>query len=159
MAFGPIHVELYSGFHVNGIKFLAGARDDKLCTQNNGVYVLGGGESTNIEFYGKLISVVQLFYKDWCQVILFKCCWFDTNPNRHGSVKRDHGLLSMNTTKTWYDDDPYILSNMAKQILYLDDPKAGRGWKVVQKMDHRNVFAIPDHDLLMTTSTMLLTNV
>ena len=64
-------------------------------------------------------------------LILFKCRWFDTNPNRHGSVKIDHGLLSVNTTKTWYDDDPYILVTMAKQIVYLDDPIAGRGWKVV----------------------------
>ncbi|KAM2704184.1 hypothetical protein EV1_033542 [Malus domestica] len=101
LAFGPIHVQLYSDCHVNGVKFLAGARDDKLCTQNNGVHVPRGGESTNIEFYGKLTSVVQLLYKDRCLVILFKCRWFDTNPNRHGSVKRDHGLLSVNTTKTW----------------------------------------------------------
>ncbi|CAN6687280.1 unnamed protein product [Malus baccata var. baccata] len=64
----------------------------------------------------------------------------------HGSVKTDHGLLSVNTTKTWYGDDPYILATMAKQIMYLDDPKSGRGWKVVQKMDHRNVYAIPEQD-------------
>ncbi|CAN6586007.1 unnamed protein product [Malus baccata var. baccata] len=44
----------------------------------------------------------------------------------HGSVKTDHGLLSVNTTKTWYNDDPYILATMAKQIVYLDDPKSGR---------------------------------
>ncbi|CAN6704652.1 unnamed protein product [Malus baccata var. baccata] len=102
LAFGPIRVELYSGCHVNGVKFLV--------------------------------------------VILIKCRWFDTNPNRHGSVKTDHGLLSVNTTKTWYDDDPYILAIMAKKIVYLDDPKSGRGWKVVQKMDHRNVYAIPEQD-------------
>ena len=145
LAFRPIHIELCSGCHVNGVKFLAGARDDKLCMQNSGVHVPGGGESTDIEFYGKLTSV-QLLYKDRCQVILFKCPWFDTNPNRHGSVKRNHGLLSVNITKTWYDDDPYILSTVEKQIVYLDDPKAGRGWKVVQKLDHRNVCAIPEQD-------------
>ena len=146
LVFRPIRVELYSGCHVNGIKFLAGARDDKLCTQNSSVHVPGGGKSTDIEFYGKLTSVVQLLYKDRCQAIPFKCRWFDTNPNRHGIVKRDHGLLSVNTTKTWYDDDPYILATMTKQIVYRDDPKAGRGWKVVQTMDHRNVYAIPEQD-------------
>ena len=146
LAFRRIRVELYSGCHVNGINFLASARDDKLCTQNSGFHVPGGGESTDIEFYGKLTSVVQLLYKDWCQVILLKCRWFDTNPNRQGSVKRDHGLLSVNTTKTWYDDDPYILATMAKQIVYLDDPKAERSWKVVQTMDHGNVYAIPKQD-------------
>ncbi|CAL9001604.1 unnamed protein product [Prunus brigantina] len=32
-------------------------------------------------------------------------------------------------------------------IVYLDDPKAGSGWKVVQQMDQRNVYAIPELDL------------
>ena len=76
---------------------------------------------------------------------MFKCRWFDSNPNRPGSVKIDHGLLSVNINRTWYDDDPYILANMATQIVYLDDPKAGSSWKVVQ-IDHRNVYAIPELD-------------
>ncbi|KAI5328220.1 hypothetical protein L3X38_027617 [Prunus dulcis] len=97
-------------------------------------------------YYGKLTTVVQLLYKDRYQVIMFKCRWFDTNPNRQGSVKIDHGLLSVNINITWYDDNPYILANMAKQIVYLDDPKAGNGWKVVQQMDQRNVYAIPELD-------------
>ncbi|BBN69270.1 hypothetical protein Prudu_862S000700 [Prunus dulcis] len=75
-----------------------------------------------------------------------KCRWFDSNPNRPGSVKINHGLLSVNINRTWYDDDPYILVNMATQIVYLDDPKARSSWKVVQKMDHRNVHAIPELD-------------
>ncbi|CAL8085665.1 unnamed protein product [Prunus armeniaca] len=146
LAFGPIRAELFSGCHVNGIKFLGAAREDKLCTQNSGVHVPGGGESTDIDFYGKLTTVVQLLYKDRYQVIMFKCRWFDTNPNRQGSVKIDHGLISVNINRTWYDDDPFILANMAKQIVYLDDPKAGSGWKVVQHMDQRNVYAIPELD-------------
>ncbi|CAL8175742.1 unnamed protein product [Prunus armeniaca] len=146
LAFGPISAELFSGCNVNGVKFLGVARDDKLCTQNSDVHVPGGGESTDIDFYGKLTTVVQLLYKDRYQVIMFKCRWFDTNPNRLGSVKIDHGLLSVNMNRTWYDDDPYILANMATQIVYLDDPKAGSGWNVVQKMDHRNVYAIPKLD-------------
>ncbi|BBN68758.1 hypothetical protein Prudu_563S000300, partial [Prunus dulcis] len=125
LALGPIRAELFSGCYINGVKFLGAARDDKLCTQNSGVHVPGGGESTNIDFYGKLTNVVQLLYKDRYQVIMFKCRWFDTNPNRAGSVKIDHGVLSVNINRTWYDDDPYILANMATQIVYLDDPKAG----------------------------------
>ncbi|KAM2542402.1 hypothetical protein TB2_021831 [Malus domestica] len=77
---------------------------------------------------------------------MFKCRWFDTDLNRQGSVKIDHGLLSVNINKTWYDGNPYILANMAKQIVYLDDPKTERGWKVIQMMDHKNVYAIPDQD-------------
>ncbi|CAL2238225.1 unnamed protein product [Prunus armeniaca] len=139
LAFGLIRTELFSGCHVNGVKFLGTARDDKLCTKNSGVHVPGGGESTDIDFYGKLTTVVQLLYKDRYQVIMFKCRWFDTNPNRQGSVKIDHGLLSVNINRTWYDDDPYILANMARQIVYLDDPKAGSGWKVASLTNDWNL--------------------
>ncbi|CAL2228326.1 unnamed protein product [Prunus armeniaca] len=104
LAFGPIRAELFSGCHVNGIKFLGTARDDKLCTQNSSVHVPSGGERTDIDFYGKLTTVVQLLYKDRYQ------------------------------------------QNIAKQIVYLHDPKAGSGWKVVQQMDQRNVYAIPELD-------------
>ncbi|VVA39304.1 PREDICTED: LOC110711232 isoform, partial [Prunus dulcis] len=51
LAFGPIRAELFSGCYINGVKFLGAARDDKLCMQNSGVHVPGGGESTNIDFY------------------------------------------------------------------------------------------------------------
>ncbi|XP_068304214.1 uncharacterized protein [Pyrus communis] len=146
LARGPLHVELFSGCYVNGIKFLGATRDDKLSTQNSGVHVPGAGDSEDIDFYGKLTSVVQLLYKNRCQVILFKCLWFDTNPHNRTSVKRDHGLLSVNTTRHWYDEDPYILATMAKQIFYLDVPKAGNGWKVVQKIDRRGLYDIPELD-------------
>ncbi|KAB2599488.1 hypothetical protein D8674_009759 [Pyrus ussuriensis x Pyrus communis] len=148
LARGPLHVELFSGCHVNGIKFLGATRDDKSSTQNSGVHVPSAGDSEDIDFYGKLTSVVQLLYKDRYQVILFKCLWFDTNPHNRTSVKRDHGLLSVNTTTHWYDEDPYILATMAKQTFYLDDPKAGNGWKVVQKIERIGLYDIPelDHD-------------
>ncbi|CAL8082166.1 unnamed protein product [Prunus armeniaca] len=135
LAFGPIRAELFSGCHVNDVKFLGTARDDKLCTQNSSLRVPGGGESTDIDFYGKLTTVMQLLYKDRYQVIMFKCRWFDTNPNRHGSVKIDHDLLSANINRTWYDNDPYILANMARQIVYLDDPKAGSSYITDQRLE------------------------
>ncbi|CAN6692478.1 unnamed protein product [Malus baccata var. baccata] len=134
------------GVRKEKLYFLGATRDDKLSTQNSGVHVPGAGDSEDIDFYGKLTSVVQLLYKERCQVILFKCLWFDTNPHNRTSVKRDHGLLSVNTMRHWYDEDPYILATMAKQIFYLDDPKAGNGWKVVQKIDRRGLYDIPEQD-------------
>ncbi|KAM1856230.1 hypothetical protein ACFX14_006494 [Malus domestica] len=35
---------------------------------------------------------------------------------------------------------------MAKQIFYINDPKVGRGWKVVQKIEHIGVYDIWDQD-------------
>ncbi|BBH02416.1 hypothetical protein Prudu_012962 [Prunus dulcis] len=118
LAFGPIRAELFSGCNVNGVKFW-GPHEMTSCVRKTAVSM----------------SQVEA-----------KCRWFDTNPNRAGSVKIDHGVLSVNINRTWYDDDPYILANMASQIVYLDDPKAGNGWKVVQKMDHRNVYDILELD-------------
>ncbi|CAL2246909.1 unnamed protein product [Prunus armeniaca] len=45
LAFGPIRAKLFSGCHVNGVKFLGTARDEKLCTQNSGVHVPGGNKN------------------------------------------------------------------------------------------------------------------
>ncbi|KAL6141882.1 hypothetical protein ACLB2K_060168 [Fragaria x ananassa] len=37
----------------------------------------------------------------------------------------DHGLLSVNTSTSWYEHAPFVLVIQAKQVFYLDDPKAG----------------------------------
>ena len=108
LAIGALNVELYSSCHVNDIKFFAAVRDDKLCTQNCEVHVSSAGDVADIDFYEKLTIVVQLLYKDRCQVILFKCPWFDINPRRIRGVKWDDALLSVNTNKCLYNDDPYI---------------------------------------------------
>ncbi|BBN67898.1 hypothetical protein Prudu_222S000100 [Prunus dulcis] len=145
LAFGRFALNCFRVVILTALNFW-GLHEITSCVAKQRCHVPGGGESTNIDFYGKLTTVVQLLYKDRYQVIMFKCRWFDSNPNRPGSVKIDHGLLSVNINRTWYDDDPYILANMATQIVYLDDPKAGSSWKVVQKMDHRNMYAIPELD-------------
>ncbi|KAL6213989.1 hypothetical protein ACLB2K_013427 [Fragaria x ananassa] len=35
---------------------------------------------------------------------------------------------------------PFVLAIQAKQVFYLDDLKAGGGWKVVNVMEHRSIF-------------------
>ena len=49
----------------------------------------------------------------------------------------------MNTSRTWYEYDPFILACQASQVFYLNDTKLGRSWKVVQNMSHRNIYDIP----------------
>ena len=41
----------------------------------------------------------------------------------------------------WYENEPFILATMAKQVFYLDDPAMSEGWKVVQVMSHRNIWS------------------
>lgn len=73
--------------------------DDKLCTKNNKVFVLGADDSVAIDFQEKLTNLVQLLYKDRYQGIMFKCHCFDISPLRKMSVKQDNGLLLVNTNK------------------------------------------------------------
>ncbi|KAM2216210.1 hypothetical protein ACFXTI_022726 [Malus domestica] len=130
LAIGPLSAELYSGCHVNGIKLVVVDRYDKLCTQNSEVHVPGAGDIADIDFYGKLTSVVQLLYKDCYQVILLKCRWFDTNLGLE--VLSETMVCYWSTlTDVGITTTPTFWQRLPKQIFYIDDPKGGRGWKVV----------------------------
>ncbi|KAL6201737.1 hypothetical protein ACLB2K_025449 [Fragaria x ananassa] len=34
----------------------------------------------------------------------------------------DRGLLSVDSNSVWYENEPFILATMTKQVFYLDDP-------------------------------------
>ncbi|KAG6527766.1 hypothetical protein ZIOFF_009895 [Zingiber officinale] len=58
----------------------------------------------------------------------------------------EFGLLCIDTSKTWYTDDPFILVNQANQVYYLNDIKRGGHWKVVQKVQHREIYEVTEID-------------
>ena len=97
---------------------MAAHRDEKLCTQNSGVHVPGADDISDIDFYGKLIGVVQLLYKDRCQVILFKCHWFDHRDlPRYNAPERANDDVDVPTDEEEWEsesdesDDIYSSSN------------------------------------------------
>ena len=47
----------------------------------------------------------------------------------------------MDSNSVWYENEPFILATIEKQVFYLDDPAMGEGWKVVQVMSHRNIWS------------------
>ena len=106
------------------------------CKPKIGVMV----ETETINYYGILEYVVKLLYMDMMPVVLFKCKWYDTDPSKSGSTKLDHGLLSVDTNSSWYEDYPFCLATTTRQVFNVDDPKAGETWKVVNVMSHRNVY-------------------
>lgn len=59
-------------------------------------------------------------------------------------IRHDYNLTSINTSSTWYEDEPFILANEAQQVFYLDDDKMGLNWKVVQKIQLRHVWDVPE---------------
>ncbi|KAL9672352.1 hypothetical protein QQ045_028602 [Rhodiola kirilowii] len=75
-------------------------------------------------------------------VIIFRCKWFNTDPSVRGSTRVDHGLLSVDTSTSWYDDKPYCLASTAQQVFYLDDSKACDNWKVVNLVAPRGTYNV-----------------
>uniref|UniRef100_A0A2N9GAQ5 Transposase-associated domain-containing protein n=1 Tax=Fagus sylvatica TaxID=28930 RepID=A0A2N9GAQ5_FAGSY len=116
-------------------------RDRTRRTQNSGITVPGEHESTTINYYGELRNILELHYMGRKQVYLFECDWWDIG-NRTGMQKDEH-FTSVNTSRTWYESDPFILACQASQVFYLNDTKLGSSWKVVQNMSHRNIYDIP----------------
>ncbi|KAI0504586.1 hypothetical protein KFK09_015538 [Dendrobium nobile] len=139
LAMGPdIRVNVYSGCIVNGVKFLVNQRDIRRVTQNSGVSVQGSHKDESIDFYGVLTDVIDLSYIDGNHIVLFKCKWFDLEHKK--PIVIDDDFTSINMSKTWYDNDPYVLAGQVTQVFYVQDTKLRGDWHVVQKVQHRHLF-------------------
>ncbi|CAM8916248.1 unnamed protein product [Rhodiola kirilowii] len=53
----------------------------------------------------------------------------------------EHEILSIDTSNTWYEDAPYCLAKHAQQVFYLEDPKFGDNWKVVNVVAQRGTYS------------------
>lgn len=139
---GPARmVHCYPSCIVNGVRFRSKERDERKKTQNSGVSVLGEHDDDEIDFYGYLTNVVALDYIMDYKVVVFKCDWYNTDPKKK-RIKRDYHFKSVYTKDKWFVNDPYILAIQAKQVFYVDDPKFGRDWKVVQIVEQRQVWDV-----------------
>lgn len=145
LACGPDRdVNSYSGCIVNGIRFHTKDREANLKTQNSGVVVKGDYESQDKDFYGVLVDIIELEYIHGNRVFLFKCDWWDVS--RRTGIHVDNHFTSVNVSKTWYKDDPFVLSTQARQVFYVNDTKLRGDWKVVQRIDPRNVYDVVEKE-------------
>ncbi|KAL9673416.1 hypothetical protein QQ045_029673 [Rhodiola kirilowii] len=129
----------YSQCYVNGVKFVAWDRDRNMKTRNSGVLV----EDGHATYYGVIRNIVQLQYTNGMPVVLFDCIWFNTDPIERGSTKRDYGLLSVDTSTSWYEEWSYCLATTTRQVFYLDDLKpviVGR-WSMLLRIEEPTVSA------------------
>jgi hypothetical protein len=136
LAMKPIRSRVYAICKVNGVLFRCERRDKKTTTQNSGVMAHGGGNG--VDYYGVLHSVVELIYGEGMKVHLFKCRWFDTTPPWMQTDQ--YGITSVNTRRSWYEDDPFVFATSVKQVFYLDDLVKGHPWKVVNTVHVRNIY-------------------
>ena len=135
----------YTGCIVNGIRYLVRHVDQNRTTQNSGVMTPGSHNGEPCNFYGILVNVIKVQFTRGFKVILFKCHWYNTDT-RGKKVIRDYHLTSLNVNNHWYDGDPYVLAKQAHQVFYIDDLKLGHPWKVVQKIQHRHIWDVPEKD-------------
>ncbi|KAM6574690.1 hypothetical protein CsatA_023017 [Cannabis sativa] len=70
------------------------------------------------------------------------------NRVRFMATKRDEKRSTQNSGLfvVGTEDDPYILASQAKQVFYLDDLLRGKNWKIVENVNHRQIWAIVDDD-------------
>ncbi|KAA0046653.1 acidic leucine-rich nuclear phosphoprotein 32 family member A-like [Cucumis melo var. makuwa] len=108
--------------------------------------VIGESDASGTEdnnFYGVLDEVLHVQYPLGRNVWLFKCRWYDTDVNK--SQRTTHievGYKSLNTSRFWYAEEPVILATQADQVFYVDDPKNGSNWKVVQVIQNKRIWDV-----------------
>ncbi|GJR78752.1 serine/threonine-protein kinase aurora-2 [Tanacetum coccineum] len=54
-------------------------------------------------------------------------------------------VTSVNVSRKWYKDQPYILASQAKQVFYVPDLKLGINWNVVEKHVPSTIYDVPVH--------------
>nr|GMC86844.1 uncharacterized protein LOC109183385 [Ipomoea batatas] len=107
-------------------------------TQNCGISVQGNHGDELIDFYGVFNDVIELEYIKGYRIVLFKCDWFDIG--KMSCIQHDGIFTSIKVSSFWYKNDPYVLASQTKQVFYLNDPKLGLNWRVVQQFQHRHIY-------------------
>jgi hypothetical protein len=143
LSLGPDRqVRSYRGCIVNGVRFHTKECAETRTTQNSGIVVKGGYNTSDDEYYGELKNIFELCYPGRNRVYLFECDWWDTGSDTQG-IRKEQGFTIVNTSRKWYESDPFILASQAAQVFYLSDPKLGGSWKVAQTLANRNTYYNP----------------
>lgn len=143
LANGPnVIVNFYSGCICNGVRFHTRDRDNRRRSQNSGLVSKGEHEGRAIDFYGYLCKVWEMTYIYGHKVVLFQCEWFNTGSTR--TIQIDEHFTSIDVRSRWYKDDPFVLPSQVQQVFYVNDTKLGAHWQVVQRVQHRRTWDVPE---------------
>ncbi|KAA0047152.1 hypothetical protein E5676_scaffold109G00260 [Cucumis melo var. makuwa] len=148
LAMGPLSdVHCYNGCIMGGLRFHTVELDSQRTTQNSGVMVIGESDTSGSgdnNFYDVLDEVLHVQYPLGGNVWLFKCRWYDTDVNKSQKIHVEVGYKYLNTSRFWYMEEPVILATEAYQVFYVDDPKNGSNWKVVQVVQNKRIWDVPE---------------
>ena len=76
-------------------------------------------------------------------MLVFKCDWFNVGDRNGLQIDNKFGVASVNMSRKWYIDEPYILASHAKQVFFARDLKLGNNWHVVQNSTPRTLYDVP----------------
>ncbi|XP_020277106.1 uncharacterized protein LOC109851405 isoform X1 [Asparagus officinalis] len=140
LAFGPLpDVTCYPAFGVNGYKFKTKAVEATRTTQNSGVVTVGDESKL---FYGVIDEILAIQVPKMKSTVLFKCTWYDYREGL-GWKKDDYNLISINTSRNSYIDEPFIYPSQVRQVYYSKDPK-NQNWSVVCHWKPRDTYEVPE---------------
>ncbi|KAL6582793.1 hypothetical protein OROMI_004871 [Orobanche minor] len=137
-------VRNYTGCIMNGVRFLTIERDVRRKTQNSGIVVEGNHGDDNIEFFGILTDIIHLDYVKGRHIIVFKCEWFGLGTKKRVGIQKEGNIISIRVTGKWYENEPFIMADQARQVFYINDPKLGGEWRVVQSFQHRHIYDVDE---------------
>ncbi|XXG59651.1 hypothetical protein AAC387_Pa04g1700 [Persea americana] len=143
LANGPnLLMKFYLGCMCNGVRFHTKDRDNQCKSQNSGLVVNGEYDGKAIDFYGYLCNIWEITYIFGYRVVLFRCEWFNLGSGR--TVQTDAHFTSSDVRGRWYQNDPFVLPSQVHQVFYVNDPKLGPHWQIVQRIQHRGIWDIPE---------------
>ncbi|WCJ29136.1 hypothetical protein M5689_010791 [Euphorbia peplus] len=143
LAFGPYpHYKSYSAHIVNGYRFHTVNRQINRKSQNAGVLSRGDDSSSDKEYYGRLMDVLEIQYPGMNSVYIFNCEWFDVSRKGNGYTVDAFSITSVKANGRLNTDEPFILASQAEQVFYVEDPKKPN-WLVVVKNQPRDSYKLP----------------
>jgi hypothetical protein len=108
-----------------------------------------------VNYYGKLVDIIELNYSGLFMVPLFKCEWANTTNPRGMKIDK-LGFTSINFTRLIHtgeheDDEPYIKAAEAQMVYFVDDEKE-KGWSIPIHLKPRDLYDMGKEDNEITTS-------
>ncbi|KAK6915146.1 protein of unknown function DUF4216 [Dillenia turbinata] len=71
------------------------------------------------------------------KVLIFKCKWFNLGDAHGIQLDKESEITSINVSRKWYSNQPYMLAQQVQQVFYVEDIKLGKNWYVVEKANPR----------------------
>ncbi|KAK1364079.1 hypothetical protein POM88_039640 [Heracleum sosnowskyi] len=122
---------------------------DKSRIVNDDLYSLSQGPLERYNSYQScIVNGVRFRSKEYDDTLRTQCSGVCTEGDHDSddvvSIYMENNLTYVNTSNDWYPTEPFILATQAQQVFYLLDMKRGSDWRFVQKVNHRNVYDIPE---------------